>query len=125
MAAVFDINHKLHSLSAMIGIPSLSVAAMLISITLVRTEPWSIARSSLLWTANLTWVSILLMAVTFGIMMATYAQAGGDMSANAQVVTSLPEGVIAFGLGNRFDRCLLCMKTAAWQASGKRVNTIP
>jgi len=37
MAAVFDINHKLHSLSAMIGIPSLSIAAMLISIALVRT----------------------------------------------------------------------------------------
>jgi hypothetical protein len=126
MAAIFDINHKLHSLSAMIGIPSLSVAAMLISITLVRTEPWSIARNSLLWMANLTWVSILLMAIAFAIMMATYAQAGGDMSANAEVVTTLPEGVIALvGWANRFLIVVYCawVMTVAGQAI--RVNIIP
>ena len=119
MAAVFDINHKLHSLSAMIGIPSLSIAAMLISVALVRTEPWSIARTSLLWTANLTWVSILLMGITFAIMMATYAQAGGDMSASAEVVTTLPEGVIALvGWANRFLIVVYCawVMTVAWYA---------
>ena len=119
MAAVFDINHKLHSLSAMIGIPSLSIAAMLISITLVRTEPWSMAKNSLLWTANLTWVSILLMGIAFAVMMATYAQAGGDLSANAEVVTTLPKGVIAFvGWANRFLIVVYCawVMTVAWQA---------
>ncbi len=119
MAAVFDINHKLHSLSAMIGIPSLSIAAMLISIALVRTESWSVARNSLLWTANLTWVSILLMGISFAVMMATYAQAGGDLSANAEVVTTLPKGVIAFvGWANRFLIVVYCawVMTVAWQA---------
>ena len=119
MAAVFDINHKLHSLSAMIGIPGLSIAAMLISIALVRTEPWSIARTSLLWTANLTWVSILLMGIAFAVMMATYAQAGGDMSASAEVVTTLPDGVIALvGWANRFLIVLYCVwvMTVAWYA---------
>jgi hypothetical protein len=119
MAAVFDINHKLHSLSAMIGIPSLAVAAMLISTTLVRAEPWSMARTSLLWTANLTWVSILLMAAAFATMMATYAQAGGDMSANAEVVTTLPKGVIALvGWANRFLVVVYCswVITVAWLA---------
>ena len=119
MAAVFDINHKLHGLSAMIGIPSLSIAAMLISVALVRTESWSIARTSLLWTANLTWVSILLMAIAFAVMMATYAQAGGDMSANAEVVTTLPDGVIALvGWANRFLIVVYCawVMTVAWQA---------
>ena len=119
MAAVFDINHKLHSLSAMIGIPSLAIAAMLISVALVRTEPWSNARTSLLWTANLTWVSILLMAIAFAVMMATYAQAGGDMSANAEVVTTLPDGVIALvGWANRFLIVVYCawVMTVAWQA---------
>ncbi len=119
MAAVFDINHKMHSLSAMIGIPSLSIAAMLISITLVRTEPWSLARTTLLWTANLTWVSILLMAIVFAIMMATYAQAGGDVSANAEVVTTLPKGVIALvGWANRFLIVVYCswVMTVAWLA---------
>ena len=119
MAAVFDINHKLHSLSAMIGIPSLAIAAMLISITLVSTEPWSLARTSLLWTANLTWVSILLMAIAFAVMMGTYAQAGGDMSASAEVVTTLPEGVIALvGWANRFLIVVYCawVMTVAWLA---------
>ncbi len=119
MAAIFDINHKLHSLSAMIGIPSLAIAAMLISITLVRTEPWSMARNPLLWTANLTWVSILLMGIAFAVMMATYAQAGGDMSANAEAVTTMPEGVIALvGWANRFLIVVYCVwvMTIAWQA---------
>ena len=119
MAAIFDINHKLHSLSAMIGIPGLSIAAMLISVALIRTEPWSIARNSLLWTANLTWVSILLMGIAFAVMMATYAQAGGDMSASAEVVTTLPEGVIALvGWANRFLIVVYCtwVMTVAWQA---------
>ncbi len=119
MAAVFDINHKLHGLSAMIGIPSLSIAAMLTSVALVRTESWSIARTSLLWTANLTWVSILLMAIAFAVMMATYAQAGGDMSANAEAVTTLPDGVIALvGWANRFLIVVYCawVMTVAWQA---------
>ena len=119
MAAIFDINHKLHSLSAMIGIPGLSIAAMLISVALIRTEPWSIARNSLLWTANLTWVSILLMGIAFAVMMVTYAQAGGDMSASAEVVTTLPEGVIALvGWANRFLIVVYCawVMTVAWYA---------
>ncbi|MBI5950557.1 MAG: DUF998 domain-containing protein [Chloroflexi bacterium] len=119
MAAVFDINHKLHSVSAMIGIPSLAIAAMLISITLVRTEPWSMVKNPLLWTANLTWVSILLMGIAFAVMMATYAQAGGDVSASAEVVTTLPEGVIALvGWANRFLIVVYCswVMTVAWQA---------
>lgn len=119
MAAAFDINHKLHGVSAMIGIPSLSIAAMLISFALVRTEPWSVARTPLLWTANLTWVSILLMAIAFAVMMATYAQAGGDMSANAETVTTLPNGVIALvGWANRFLIVVYCswVMIVAWFA---------
>ena len=119
MASVFDISHKLHGVSAMIGIPSLSIAAMLISFALVRTEPWLVARTPLLWTANLTWVSILLMAIAFAVMMATYAQAGGDMSANAEVVTTLPDGVIALvGWANRFLIVVYCswVMIVAWLA---------
>lgn len=119
MAAIFNINHKLHGLSAMIGIPSLAIAAMLISLSLVHTESWSMARTSLLWTANLTWVSILLMGIAFAVMMATYAQAGGDVSANAEVVTTLPKGVIALvGWANRFLIFVYCswVITVAWLA---------
>src|ERR1700752_2371067 len=68
MGGLFDINHPLHGLAAMIGIPTFPIAAMLISVSLSRTQRWSGARKALLWTANLTWISVLLMAGTFIIM---------------------------------------------------------
>ena len=107
MASVFDINHPLHSLAAMIGILSLPVAAMLISVSLGRTQAWSAAKKALLWTANLTWVSVILMAATFIILIVTYAQAGGEMTAE---VTVLPPGVIALvGWANRLLIVVYCV----------------
>lgn len=108
MASVFDINHALHGLAAMIGILSLPVAAMLISVSLGRTQAWSAAKKALLWTANLTWVSVILMAATFIILMVTYTQAGGEMTSEVIV---LPPGVIALvGWANR----LLIIAYNAW-----------
>ena len=63
MAAVFDVNHNLHGLAAMIGIPSLPIAAVLISVSLGRNASWTSARRLLIWTAILTWVSLILMNV--------------------------------------------------------------
>jgi hypothetical protein len=37
---------------------------MLISVSLVRNPAWSAARRTLLWTANLTWISLVLMFAT-------------------------------------------------------------
>jgi len=103
MASVFDINHALHNVASLIGIPSLAVAAMLISTSLAKNEPWSAARKSLLWSANLTWISILLMAITFGIMIATFMGSGAEMPTEGTVVNSLPAGVIGLvGWANRF-----------------------
>ena len=63
MAAVFDVNHNLHGLAAMIGMPSLPIAAVLISVSLGRNSSWTSARRLLIWTAILTWVSLILMNV--------------------------------------------------------------
>jgi len=118
MAAVFDINQPLHNLASIIGIPSLPIAAMLISVSLSRTKEWSTAKKALLWTADLTWISVLLMIATFAIMIVTYTQAGGDMTAGAEV-TTLPSGVIALvGWANRFLIVVYCawVMTAARQA---------
>lgn len=117
MAAVFDITHPLHSLAALIGIPSLAIAAMLISLNLGRAKVWFPARKLLLWTANLTWVSLALMAVSFAILIFTYTRAGGDMSAG--VIITLPPGVIAVvGWANRLLVLVYCVwvMTVAWQA---------
>lgn len=103
MGGLFDINHPLHGLAAMIGIPTFPIAAMLISVSLSRIGSWSDARKTLLWTANLTWISVLLLAGTFILMIVTYTRAGGDMTASSTTVTTLPPGVIALvGWANRF-----------------------
>jgi hypothetical protein len=118
MASIFDINHPLHGLSAMIGIGSLPVAALLISVSLSRTQEWSAGRKALLWTANLTWISVLLMAATFILLIVTFSQAGGDMNAGT-TVTVLPSGVIALvGWANRLLIVVYCAwaMTAAAQA---------
>jgi hypothetical protein len=117
MAAVFDINHSLHGLASLIGIGSLPIAAILISTSLGRTETWFAAKKSLLVTANLTWISVLLMGVTFAILITTYTQAGGDMT-SPEVPTSLPDGVIAWvGWANRFLIVAYCAWVihVAWQ----------
>jgi hypothetical protein len=117
MAAVFDINHSLHGLASLIGIGGLPIAAVLISTSLGRTDAWSAAKKSLLVTANLTWISVLLMGITFAILISTFTQAGGDMT-STEVPTTLPDGVIAWvGWANRFLIVAYCAWVihAAWQ----------
>ncbi len=117
MASVFDIPHPLHNLAGLIGVLSLPVAAMLISVSLGRTQPWSASKKVLLWTANLTWISIVLFVATMVMLIATYTRAGGDMTAGA--IKTLPPGVIAVnGWANRFllVTSSAWMITVAWQA---------
>jgi hypothetical protein len=63
MAAMFDVSHNLHGLAAMIGIPNLPIAAVLISVGLGRTSSLTLARPLLVGTAILTLVSLILMMV--------------------------------------------------------------
>lgn len=65
---------SLHGLASMIGIPSLPIAAMLISLSLGRNKNWASAKKSILWTANFTWMSVVIMFGTIGAML---PQAGG------------------------------------------------
>jgi hypothetical protein len=63
MAAFFDVNHNLHGVAALIGMPNLPIAAVLISVSLGRNSSWTMSRRLLIWTAILTWVSLILMNV--------------------------------------------------------------
>ncbi len=114
MASVFDINHPLHGLAGMIGVLSLPIAAMLISLRLGRTQPWCAAKKALLWTANLTWISIVLMVVSLIALFVTYTHAGGHIPADGKALplgTTLPPGVIALvGYANR----LLIVANCVW-----------
>jgi hypothetical protein len=94
MAAVFDASHNLHGLAALIGMPSLPIAALLISASLVRNPAWSPARRLPLWTANLPWISLVLMTAAIFIGL---AQNGGEFG----------PGVLA-GWPNRFMVVAYC-----------------
>jgi hypothetical protein len=62
MASVFDLRQLApHNLAAAIAIPSLPIAAMLISMSLGRTQPWRPAKRVMLLAANLTWISLAVM----------------------------------------------------------------
>jgi len=104
MAAVFDVRHDLHGLAALIGIPSLPIAAMLISVTLVRNQAWSSTRRLLLWTANLTWISLVLMNVAVFVGL---SQNGGEFGPD-----------VLAGWPNRFLVAAYCawLMAVAWCA---------
>jgi hypothetical protein len=105
MAAIFDVRHNLHGLAAMIGMPSLPVAALLTSLSLARTPAWSPARRSLLWTANLTWISLVVM---FAAVFIGLSQSGGEFGSQVQA-----------GWPNRFLVVAYCvwLITTAWRAN--------
>lgn len=118
MASVFDINNPLHELAAFIGILGLPVAAMLIGVHLSRTRPWSIAKTLLVWTANLPWMSVVLFIATFVLMIATFTLSGAQVDPQTQI-TVLPPGVIGIvGWANRFLVVVYCLwvMTVAWHA---------
>jgi hypothetical protein len=100
MASVFDINHPLHNLAGMIGVLSLPIAPMLISVRLGRTQAWSAAKNVLLWTANLTWVSLVLMIAALIIMISGNTRAGNKMT---------PDVIALVGWANRLLVVVYCV----------------
>jgi hypothetical protein len=103
IASVCDINHPLHNLAGMLGVLSLPIAAMGISVCLGRTQAWAAAKRPLLWTANLTWVSLNLMMAALIALMSRHR------------IT--PPGIEIIGWTNRFLVVAYCLwiATVAWQ----------
>jgi NADH:ubiquinone oxidoreductase subunit 6 (subunit J) len=99
MASVFEINHPLHDVAGAIGILG-PVSAMMVSVILSRNPLWSAAKRPLLWTANLTWIAVVLFIATLIVLMVTYKAAGGDLTTPPK---ELPPGAIGLvGYANRF-----------------------
>ena len=102
MASVFDLRRpELHGLAGALGIPSLPIAAMLISVSLSRTHRWFPTKKVLVWTANLTWMSLALM--------------GAAMFSLTRKIGGLK---VSIGWPNRLLIViyLLWVMTVAWQA---------
>jgi hypothetical protein len=99
MGALFDVNHSLHGLAAMIGIPSLCLAAVLLNLALAR-DPGIAAPPQ--WAAHLPWISFALMIGTLMLLFSALKAAGVEVGPQAQPLQQLPAGVSGYvGWANR------------------------
>jgi Protein of unknown function (DUF998) len=102
MAAFCDINHPLHNLAGAIGVLSLPVAAVWISVLLGRTPARRGGGRSLLIAANLTWLALALMVTALVALVKGYRIA--------------PPEIQIMGWTNRLVIVVYCawVITAAW-----------
>jgi hypothetical protein len=96
MGGLFDANHKLHGLAALLGVPTLPIAALLIGYNLGN------AGSLVIPVSHTTWISLVLMAISMIVMMNGFKKAGVPMGPNMPVPERVPDGVVALaGYANR------------------------
>jgi Protein of unknown function (DUF998) len=110
MGGLFDINHKLHGPAAMIGIPSLCAAAVLLTLAMARRG--DIAAPPI-WSSHLPWISFVLMLGAFALFASALSGAGIEMSAQSEPLKELPAGISGYvGWANR----LLFAASYLWTA---------
>ena len=119
MASVFDVTHDTgHGIAGLLGVGGFPVAALLLSVSLGQTQAWHSVRKTLLWIANLSWISIVLLAATLTLMTMQVAKAnGGHLPQHAP--KSLPPGVLGLdGYANRLIVLVNCLWVfvVAWHA---------
>ncbi len=102
MGGMFDIKHKLHDFSFLLGVPTLPIGALILSYHLLQNEHWSVNSAIILFSAHSIWISLVLMAVSMILLISGFKKAGINMGPNAEPPKSVPEGVIAIsGYSNR------------------------
>jgi hypothetical protein len=111
LASVFDVTHPIeHGIAGLLGMLGFPIAALLLSIALRCNENWRGAGSELLWIANASWISVVLLIVTLTIMTMQFMHAsGGHLPEHAP--KSLPPGVLA--LDGWADR-LIVLSNCLW-----------
>ena len=119
MASYFDINHEIgHGIAGLLGVIGFPIAALLLSPALGHNTRWSGARKPLLWIANLSWISVVLLIATLATMTMQMARInGGHLPQHAP--KSLPPGVLAVdGWADRMIVLTNCawVLFAAWHA---------
>lgn len=99
MGGLFDINHKLHGPAAMIGIPSLAAACVVLQIAMARVPGLAVPP---VWVAHLTWVGFVLMIATLMLFFSALKAAGINPTAQSGPLADLPPGVTGYlGWANR------------------------
>jgi hypothetical protein len=119
MASIFDISHDTgHGIAGLLGVGGFPVAALLLSVGLGHAEAWHGIKRTLLWIANLSWISVVLLAATLTLMTMQLSQVSrGHWPQHAP--KSLPQGVLALdGWANRLIVLSFCLWVfvAAWRA---------
>jgi hypothetical protein len=111
MASAFDITHPIgHGIAGLLGVIGFPVAALLLSAALRRDENQRARAKGLLWIANLSWVSVVLLIATLTTMTIQLRTAyGGHLPQHAP--KSLPPGVLP--LDGWADR-LIVLSNCAW-----------
>jgi len=125
MASYFDITHEIgHAIAGFLGVIGFPIAALLLSAALGRNENWRAARARLLWLANLSWISVVLLVATLAIMTMQMSRLnGGHLPQHAP--KAMPPGVLALdGWADRLIVLCNCawVLVAAWQAMQVRRN---
>lgn len=121
LASVFDVRHMVgHGIAGVLGVIGFPVAALLLSTSLRRNQTWRRESTPLLWLANLSWISVVLLIATLAIMTMQLARAyGGHLPQHAPRV--LPAGVLA--LDGYADRLIvLCNCTWVFAAAVRTVQ---
>lgn len=111
MASVFDINNEIgHGIAGLLGVIGFPIAALLLSSALGHNAAWRGPRKTLLWIANLSWVSVILLIATLATMTMQMVRInGGHLPQHAP--KSLPPGVLA--LDGWADR-MIVLSNCAW-----------
>lgn len=97
MGGLFDVKHKWHGHAFMLGVPTLPIAALLISYNLVDISSWVRHASVLLLSAHATWISLAIMAVAMAVMFSGFKKVGITMDQNTELPERVPDGVMALG----------------------------
>ena len=97
MGGLFDVKHKLHGLSFMLGVPTFIIGTLLIGYHLSHTPVWQLHASKILLFSHAVWISCVLMGVSMGLMFSGFKKAGISWEKDAEPPTEVPEGVIAVG----------------------------
>lgn len=111
LASVFDVRHMVgHGIAGLLGVVGFPIAALLLSTSLRRNRTWHRESTPLLWLANLSWISVVLLIATLAIMTMQLTRIyGGHLPQHAP--KSLPPGVL--GLDGYADR-LIVLSNCAW-----------
>jgi len=103
---------NLHGLGFMPGVPSLTIAALLISFSLRRDAAWASARRMLLWTAQLPWVSLAGLIVTIMVLLPK-----NDGKFGPSVVVGWPNRLYIVA-------CCVWLMAVAWRTTKLRTESL-